>query len=183
MLGNFLGDFVKGRQYLSLPEELQHGVLLHRKIDQFTDQHPFVSRLASTFPKHLRRMAGVALDIYFDHLLVQHWQRFNQVPLQDLLSEFYLELESCEIQDIKRYQGVRASLVKHRWLADYQEPETCLQAFYAIERRLNHRVSFAEGAWKHIANELADEFEAFPVFYRELVDFVQSSGKQRLAPN
>ena len=39
-LGNFMGDTVRGKQYLDYPEEVQRGILLHRQIDTFTDAHP-----------------------------------------------------------------------------------------------------------------------------------------------
>ena len=39
-IGNFIADHVKGKAYLDYPETIQKGILLHRKIDHFTDQHP-----------------------------------------------------------------------------------------------------------------------------------------------
>ena len=32
-LGNFMGDTVRGKQYLNYPKEVQRGILLHRQID------------------------------------------------------------------------------------------------------------------------------------------------------
>ena len=36
-VGNFIADHVKGKRYLSYPEDIQTGILLHRQIDSFTD--------------------------------------------------------------------------------------------------------------------------------------------------
>ena len=41
-IGNFIADGIKGNKYLSYREDLQKGILLHRSIDSFTDQHPIV---------------------------------------------------------------------------------------------------------------------------------------------
>ena len=39
MVGNFIGDYVKGKSYKNFPADIQKGILLHRQIDFFTDQH------------------------------------------------------------------------------------------------------------------------------------------------
>jgi acyl carrier protein phosphodiesterase len=39
MIGSILGDFVKGRLKDRYPNEIQHGIALHRKIDSYTDSH------------------------------------------------------------------------------------------------------------------------------------------------
>ncbi|HEY3430492.1 MAG TPA: DUF479 domain-containing protein, partial [Cyclobacteriaceae bacterium] len=44
MVGNFIGDFVKGRNALETFEpEIVKGIELHRGIDEFTDSHPIVT--------------------------------------------------------------------------------------------------------------------------------------------
>ena len=42
-LGNFIGDFVKGQQFLKFPPNVGKGILLHRQIDSFTDSHCIVN--------------------------------------------------------------------------------------------------------------------------------------------
>jgi acyl carrier protein phosphodiesterase len=38
LLGNMMGDFIKGRLALAAyPKQVQAGILMHRAIDQFTD--------------------------------------------------------------------------------------------------------------------------------------------------
>ena len=46
IIGNIMADYKKGRQYLELPKDVQRGVLLHRSIDDFTDNHPEVEKRA-----------------------------------------------------------------------------------------------------------------------------------------
>ena len=40
IIDNFIADHVKGKAYLDYSKTIQKGILLHRKIDHFTDQHP-----------------------------------------------------------------------------------------------------------------------------------------------
>ena len=42
ILGNFIADGVKGSNLGHFEKEVQRGILLHRKIDTFTDTHPIV---------------------------------------------------------------------------------------------------------------------------------------------
>ena len=39
LLGNFMADAVKGSSYKMYSTGVQKGILLHRKIDDFTDKH------------------------------------------------------------------------------------------------------------------------------------------------
>jgi len=40
ILGNFMGDFVKGNPFKKYPAPLATAIQLHRQIDIFTDSHP-----------------------------------------------------------------------------------------------------------------------------------------------
>ena len=39
-LGNLIADRIKGKDYINYPIPIQKGILLHRQIDTFTDNHP-----------------------------------------------------------------------------------------------------------------------------------------------
>lgn len=34
IIGNYIGDYVKGRDYLKYPEAIRKGIILHRHIDE-----------------------------------------------------------------------------------------------------------------------------------------------------
>ena len=66
-IGNFIADKVKGKQFLQYPQTIQNGILLHRKIDSFTDSHPlFKKNVTLLFPIH-RHYSRVIVDLFFDH--------------------------------------------------------------------------------------------------------------------
>jgi len=46
-IGNFIGDFVKGNQFNDFPEGIRNGIILHRSIDHFTDNHEIVKETIS----------------------------------------------------------------------------------------------------------------------------------------
>ena len=83
VIGALLGDYVKGPLAGRLPAGIEAGVRLHRRIDGFTDSHPVPAALRSLFGPGERRLSGVLLDLYFDHLLVLHddLDRFGDLPV------------------------------------------------------------------------------------------------------
>lgn len=175
LLGNFLGDFVKGSDFSHLPLELQHGVRLHRKVDQYTDSYQAIVDLKRRFPTQVRRMAGVSLDIYFDYLLLVHWHQYADQSYHTLLARFYRELDQTPVTLTERFTRVRDSLLEHRWLENYKQPGACLNAFLAIEKRLNNRMIFAQQSIQYIESNSDTIEQVFLDFYPQLQAFSMRS--------
>lgn len=87
-IGNFIGDHVKGRDYLNYAGDVQKGILLHRKIDWFTDHHPLPKQGADRLRESYGRYAGVVMDVFYDHFLAVNWNRYST----QTLSEFALQI-------------------------------------------------------------------------------------------
>ena len=170
LLGNFLGDFIKGSQLQHLPFEIEQGIRLHRSIDVFTDSHPLVIELRRYFPRDIRRMAGVIIDIYFDYLLMQTWQRYSRTHFNTVFADFYQQLEQFSLPDNTHFQKVAEGIKKHQWLNEYMNIETCFRAFVSIENRLKHKVVFAKKAQLFLL-QYGDQLESsFQQFYPECLD-------------
>ena len=174
LLGNFLGDFVKGRDLSHLSDDHVLGVRLHRKVDQFTDQHPLVREVKSSFPSNLRRVAGIILDVYFDYLLVLNWSQYYATPVEHTFDEFYTDLLEYTTEISPGFAKTRLGLLKHRWLIDYKQEQTCFRAYTAIERRLNDKVKFAQDADVYIGSNKAVIQNGFYEFYPQLIEYTQS---------
>ena len=77
ILGQLLGDFVHGPSaLLDWPLSVRAEIERHRRIDRYTDNHPTMVAARMRFGG-LRRYAGIALDVYFDHRLAREWSRWN----------------------------------------------------------------------------------------------------------
>ena len=174
MVGNFLGDFVKGSEFSYLDKEHQRGIKLHRSIDSFTDQHKNVRSLREHFPKELRRMSGVVIDIHFDHLLCEHWQRFETESLEHLLDRFYSKLANFDSPVEGRFEMVKQGLIEYRWLSDYQAISSCERAYFQIEKRLKGKVIFAKAASEFVQDNKALFSTQFLSFYPQLIQFVRA---------
>ncbi len=88
-IGNFIGDAVKGAAYKKYPPEIAEGILLHRKIDDYTDKHPAIKETIQLLRPHFGRYSGVVLDIYFDYLLASRFSEFSTMPLKRYTRRFY----------------------------------------------------------------------------------------------
>ena len=73
-IGNFIADAVKGKKYTTYPQKIQEGIILHRKIDSFTDAHPIVKKSASRLFSKYGHYNSVIVDILYDHFLAKNWK-------------------------------------------------------------------------------------------------------------
>ena len=170
LLGNFLGDFVKGSQLQYLPFEIEQGIRLHRNIDVFTDSHPLIIELRQCFPSDIRRMAGVIIDIYFDYLLMKAWDRYSNIHFTHVFTTFYEQLEQFSLPENSHFTKQAERLKTHQWLNEYIHIETCYRAFLSIESRLKNKILFAEKAQYFLLQHAVQLESSFQQFYPECLD-------------
>ncbi|MDF9829849.1 ACP phosphodiesterase [Parabacteroides sp. PF5-6] len=91
-LGNFFADAVKGSAYKDYPPMIAQGIVFHRAIDTYTDNHPAVKELLQTLRPHFGRYSAVLLDVYFDYLLASRFGEFSEVSLKRYARGFYFTL-------------------------------------------------------------------------------------------
>lgn len=159
-IGNFLGDFAKGTKESLLaawPEELVNGFIMHRKIDAFTDTHPTFSEAKFLIAPERRRLAGIAVDIIYDHFLSIHWNRYYQVPRTRFIHDFYQCIEQHPEWWIGDFSTAFPYLKAEDWLS-------CYVSNAGIELTLK-RISQRNRKWiKPLAecyNDFQDHYAAF----------------------
>lgn len=90
-VGNFIGDFVKGRRHNEFPKGIQQGILLHREIDNFTDSHPAFLETVEILRPAFGRYSGIIADMYFDYFLASDFGRHSNGKSIGLFAfNFYL---------------------------------------------------------------------------------------------
>ncbi len=99
ILGNFLGDSLKGKEYLCYNKTVQRGVFLHRFIDSFTDKHQLIRNGTERLRPGYRKYAGVVVDILYDHFLAVNWEKYHYISLSEfadqmheVLSNYYFKM-------------------------------------------------------------------------------------------
>ncbi|MBK3517327.1 acyl carrier protein phosphodiesterase [Carboxylicivirga marina] len=122
-VGNFIGDHVKGRAYEKYSPEIKQGILLHRKIDDFTDRHTLVKQSARRLNERYGRYSGIIIDVFYDHFLGVNWAHFSSISLKQYVSKVHKVLLSNYFKlpaDVKRFLPF---LVKSRRLETYATKE------------------------------------------------------------
>lgn len=174
MLGNFIGDYVKGQHYLRYPAEVQRGILLHRAIDSFTDSHPAVREAAAFFRPAYGRWAGIVTDVMFDHFLARHWQSYSPCTLRQFAKHVHAVLLSNFFQLPARVKGFLPFLIQHKRLESYARPDGIEQSL----RIMAHRTSLPDETSQAMAvldHRFAELNELFSLFFAELTAHAETN--------
>ncbi|HEX6832644.1 MAG TPA: ACP phosphodiesterase [Rudaea sp.] len=137
-LGGLLADFWRGAPDSAWRERVRAGVVLHRKIDVYTDGHAQVAAARAQFAAPFRRFAGILLDVYFDHALARNWAEYADEPLA-AISQRALALLRANASwlpsDLNRFADYFESA---GLFARYAERTTIERVLAGIGRRLRH---------------------------------------------
>ncbi|MBL6667810.1 MAG: DUF479 domain-containing protein [Crocinitomicaceae bacterium] len=137
MVANLFGDFCKGKSYLSYPIETQRGVLLHREIDSYIDNHAEVLAVRKELYASLPKVSGIAIDLYFDHLLAKHWHMFHDLTLEDFLSLFYKHTLSINGTYPNEFVHFITKLRESQWMNHYPSAYGFQKSCEGVSRRLS----------------------------------------------
>ena len=145
MLANLYGDFVKGKNYTFLPEIVQKGVSLHRNIDNYIDHHPLVKEIRLKLYKELPKVAGIAIDLYFDHLLAKNWNAYHQKPLYQFVDDFFdfalqqkhLTFLNDDFKYPPQFIHLLTLMKERNWIKRYENIEGLEMASKGLSRRIS----------------------------------------------
>ena len=173
IIGNYLGDYVKGKDYLNYPDQIRKGIIIHRHIDAFTDRHPVVHRSKLYFTRKYHKYSGVVTDILYDHFLTKEWNLFSRKPIESVTYNFYMAMvNNFEILPAKVKEMI-PSFIINNWIESYQTIGGIRRVLKTLSRTtsLPNETRFAIRELKKNYGALEDDFlEFFP----QLIDYVES---------
>jgi acyl carrier protein phosphodiesterase len=134
-IGNLIADRVKGNTLDEFPPMIQKGILLHRKIDHFTDHHEnFKACVQLLFPVY-RHYSRVIVDMYFDHFLAVHWEKYHPETLNAFSAEFYTHLKAHSKSLPDAIQKFTEALIRYNWFETYATPSGLELILTQMEKR------------------------------------------------
>ena len=172
-IGNFIGDSVKGKSYLKFPESIQLGIILHRQIDHFTDNHSLVKVSKDRFRDSYGKYAGIVVDILYDHFLIINWQKYSNEPINDFIKDSYTLI-------LRRYYILPARVKLYfpfmfinNWLAKYEFEDGIEQVLNGMSSRtsLPSNTHVAMQVFRKHYSVFNSEFQQF---FPEMIDFVDN---------
>lgn len=172
--GNFIGDYVKGKNYLKYPAKIGEGIILHRQIDSFTDGHPCFREVKKLLKKEFGLYSGIITDLFYDHYLALNWELFAPCTLREYAKKIHSILMSHFFYLPARVQGFLPVLIKSRRLESYARQEGIRQALEIMTRytSLPAHAPQAMEIMKFHAGFLEDNFTAFMA---EIIAFVKNN--------
>lgn len=176
-IGNFIADGIKGKQYKKYPLQIQKGILLHRRIDSFTDQHPTVRQSTKRLHENYGHYSGVIVDILYDHFLAKNWKNYHSQPLDEYVGEFYEMLRKYFEILPTRIQRMMPYMIADNWLLSYATVEGISNILTQMNRRTKERSKMNLAVIE--LEQYYTEFETeFTCFFEELKTFSKNKIKE-----
>jgi len=172
IVGNFMGDYVKGRNYLHLPEKVRKGIMIHRDIDSYTDSHSITRQSRLRLVEKYHKYSGVIVDIFYDHFLASLWDDYCSIPLEEYISNAYGLLK-------RNYKtlptGIKVwfpTFLENNWMLAYRTVEgieLVLDRMSANTSLPDHTI-FAVEKLKGEYDGFQDDFQRF---FPQIIDFIE----------
>ncbi len=180
-VGGLLGDFVRGPLPCGLPPDLAAGVALHRQIDSFADAHPLFIQSRRRVSAERRRVAGIMVDLFYDHFLACHWSRFSALPLTQFTALMYARLAAREAQLPERLRQLLPRMRADDWLAGYREPARVAQALDNLGRYRLRQPNRLPGAGAELLLHYRQFESDFLDFFPDALAFTAAQRRNRPA--
>ncbi|WP_127959144.1 ACP phosphodiesterase [Serratia microhaemolytica] len=145
LAGNLLADFVRGNPQGQFEQQVVAGIIMHRRVDVFTDRQPEVSASRLYFSQPLRRIAPITLDIVWDHFLARDWQQLES----EYSLPAFAELAAAQITPYLpktpvHFQQLNHALWHERWLERYAELPFIGEVLQRMSRRRPRLAALAD---------------------------------------
>lgn len=176
IVGNFMGDYVKGKNYVHLPEQIRKGILIHRDIDTYTDSHPLTRRSRLRLVERYHKYAGVIVDIFYDHFLASAWEDYCSLPLKTYVDRTYDVLK----RNYKSLpQGIKVwfpTFLENNWMLAYQS----IEGIELVLERMSANTSLPDHttfAIDRLKNKYSEFRNDFSEFFPSIIDFIENKYK------
>jgi acyl carrier protein phosphodiesterase len=128
-------DFVKGKQQFDYPADIRRGIMLHRMIDSFTDEHPATAAAKEPFRAAYRLYSGAIIDVIYDHFLANDEREFPGNTLADFATQTYTVLNAHQEVLPLNFRTMLPYMEKHDWLYNYRTLEGIGKSLEGLVRR------------------------------------------------
>lgn len=173
LVGNMIADLVKGKQTDLYPQEIKQGIIIHRKIDAFTDSHTINLHALEIFRSSVGKYASPFLDVSYDHFLaldsvnepLEGWKKFAR--------NCYHQIETFNKFLPEKFCSMFLYMKSEDWLYNYRYDWLMEKSFERLKQRavyLDNDAPVFENFKLHY-NEIKYNYEQF---FPELKRYVES---------
>jgi acyl carrier protein phosphodiesterase len=167
---------VKGKQVNLYPEDVRKGILLHRAIDSFTDEHAATREAKNIFKPHYRLYSAAFIDVSYDHFLANDWQQFPDDSLSVFSQQVYDSLENYLDVFPEPFKKMFPYMKQQNWLYNYRNRLGIERSFAGVVHRAAY-LSESETAFKLFEenyNKLQQYYaDFFPAMHQHALNTLQ----------
>jgi len=172
IIGNFIGDFVKGKQVNTYEREIANGIMMHRRIDEFTDNHFVFKKSKGRISKKYGHYSGVVIDLYYDHFLAITWEEFTDIKFDLFVSELYQTILKNEDLLPEKAKMMLPYMIKYDWLSNYATIDGIDKSLKGLAKRTRF-----DSKMEDAAEDLIQNYESIKNDFRDFFPEIISSIK------
>ncbi len=172
LIGNFIADAVKGNKYNNYPTEIKAGILLHREIDNYTDNHPIARKSKRRLHERYHHYDGVIIDILYDHYLAKNWHNYSETPLDVYANSVYKYFQENIETFPTKIQNILPYMIEYNWLVAYASIDGIGKILQGMNKRTKgiSKMDLAIEDLKLYYKELEIDFTTF---FKDLEQFTE----------
>ena len=176
-----ISDFVKGKKQFDYSNDVQKGIVLHRAIDNFTDEHPATKEAEEFFRKEYRLYSGPFVDIVYDHFLAKDKNEFkDKAALKTFSARSYAILQNNIELLPERFQRMFPYMKEQDWFYNYQFEDMIDKSFSGLARRALY-LKETKTAFKIFNDNYKSLQLCYDEFFPSVKKFAESKFHQLLA--
>lgn len=175
-IGGLLGDFVRGDLKYEYSFDIQREIRIHILIDSYTDDHPTVRSAKKLVTERKRRYMGIALDVFYDHVLAVKWNDYSDLGLLKFVQESYrilLKNRAILPPDLAR---MLPFMIHDDWLTSYKDFAGFKRGVYRVSRLLR-RGDLLRDCLSDFESNYDAFISSFDEFFPQLVSHVKEQRK------
>jgi acyl carrier protein phosphodiesterase len=177
LVGNFMGDFVKGPLVDRFPARIRQGLTLHRSIDTFASRDDLFRRSRLRIDPRYGLYRGVLVDLFYDHFLVTEWHDWSAEPFDKYLVRTRAVIENQRAELPERLQTLVPTIFE-MLLPSYGSVAGIGKALERMSRRVARENPLAGAEAELILNYdgLRADFRGFLPGVRSYVESLIAAG-------
>ena len=174
VVGNLISDFVKGNKKFDYSKGIQDGISLHRKIDEFTDNHPQTKLAKQLLKPAVGLYAGAFIDVVYDYFLANNLNCFSsEIELHDFAKGVYKILENHKAIVPPNFEKVMPSMQANNWLYNYKFDYGVQRSFEGLYRRAKFLTPSDNKAYQSFIANKSVLHEFANSFIKDVIVFVK----------
>ena len=167
LMGNLWGDLIKPKDFEGLKPGIVKGIMLHRSIDAFTDQHEKVGQLMKLIRPFQGKYTPVVADVLMDFILSKYWHLFYPKSIEMFCRDKYKTVKKqLHLIPVRLHPRIQRMLA-NEWLESCKNKDRMRTTLQMLSMRASFENKIPEAMLPYEMHEEKMD-ELFLSFFEEL---------------